>query len=59
MTALTSLDIPAKPRVLMSDDSWIVRATLIKHIEGMFNFREALGSEDAWEVLLVIRAFVS
>jgi CheY-like chemotaxis protein len=46
-------DIPVKPRVLIADDSRIVRATLIKHIEGMFEFREALDGEQAWETLLL------
>lgn len=47
------MDIPVKPRVLIADDSRIVRAMLIKHIEGMFDFREALNGEEAWEVLLL------
>lgn len=42
-----------KPRVLIADDSRIVRATLIKHIEGMFDFREAHDGEQAWETLLL------
>lgn len=46
-------DIPAKPRVLIADDSRIVRATLIKRIEGMFEFREALDGEEAWQTLLI------
>lgn len=45
--------IPVKPRVLIVDDSRIVRATLIKQIEGMFEFREALDGEQAWETLLL------
>lgn len=53
MTTNTSLDLPVKPRVLIADDSRIVRATLIKHIEGMFEFREALDGEQAWETLLL------
>lgn len=53
MTSQTSIDIPVKPRVLIADDSRIVRATLIKHIEGMFEFREALDGEQAWEALLL------
>jgi CheY-like chemotaxis protein len=48
-----SNDIPVKPRVLIADDSRIVRATLIKHIQGMFDFREALNGEEAWETLLI------
>jgi len=46
-------DIPVKPRVLIADDSRIVRATLIKHIQGMFDFREAMNGEEAWETLLI------
>lgn len=53
MTTQTLMDIPVKPRVLIADDSRIVRATLIKHIEGMFEFREALDGEQAWETLLI------
>ncbi len=53
MPANSSIDIPVKPRVLIADDSRIVRATLIKHIEGMFAFREALDGEQAWEALLI------
>ncbi|RJF98890.1 response regulator [Noviherbaspirillum saxi] len=48
-----AVDISLKPRVLIADDSRIVRATLIKHIEGMFDFREALNGEEAWETLLI------
>ncbi len=53
MTIQTLTDISVKPRVLIADDSRIVRATLIKHIEGMFEFREALDGEQAWEMLLL------
>lgn len=53
MSLQTSIDIPVKPRVLIADDSRIVRATLIKQIEGMFEFREALDGEQAWETLLL------
>ncbi|WP_141104134.1 response regulator, partial [Noviherbaspirillum denitrificans] len=53
MTQPSSLDLPVKPRVLIADDSRIVRATLIKHIQGMFEFREALDGEQAWETLLL------
>lgn len=42
-----------KPRILIVDDSRIVRATLIKHIQGLFEFREALDGEQAWEALLI------
>jgi two-component system, cell cycle response regulator len=46
-------DLSLKPRVLIADDSRIVRATLTKHIQGMFEFREALDGEQAWETLLL------
>jgi two-component system cell cycle response regulator len=53
LTNTPSVDISIKPRVLIADDSRIVRATLIKHIQGMFEFREALDGEQAWETLLL------
>jgi two-component system, cell cycle response regulator len=53
MTTRTTIDLPVKPKVLIADDSRIVRATLIKQIEGMFEFREALDGEEAWETLLL------
>jgi two-component system, cell cycle response regulator len=53
MTTPIPIDLPVKPRVLIADDSRIVRATLIKHIEGLFDFREALNGEEAWETLLI------
>lgn len=49
----SAINMPVKPRVLIADDSRIVRATLIKHIQGMFDFREALNGEEAWETLLI------
>lgn len=53
MTTPLAIGITVKPRVLIADDSRIVRAALIKHIEGMFEFREALDGEEAWETLLI------
>lgn len=53
--ASNEIDIAVKPRVLIADDSRIVRFTLIKHIEGMFDFREACNGEEAWEMLLADR----
>lgn len=41
-----------KPVLLIADDSRIVRATLMKHVQDMFEFREASDGEDAWERLL-------
>ena len=58
----SSRDLALKPRILIADDSRIVRATLIKHIQGMFDFREALDGEQAWEALLLdpsIRVVIS
>lgn len=53
MQSDSPVDIRTKPRILIVDDSRIVRATLIKHIEGMFEFREAFDGEHAWEILLI------
>lgn len=53
MGTLPTVDIPAKPRMLIADDSRIVRATLMKHVQGLFEFREALDGEQAWETLLI------
>ena len=39
--------------MLIADDSRIVRATLMKHVQGLFEFREALDGEQAWETLLI------
>ncbi|MES2538458.1 MAG: response regulator [Pseudomonadota bacterium] len=50
---VSSADIPLKPRVLIADDSRIVRAMLIKHIQSRFEYREALDGEQAWETLLI------
>lgn len=40
------------PRVLIVDDSRIVRATLIKHLKGHYEFCEAADGEAGWTVLL-------
>jgi len=42
-----------KPRVLIVDDSRIVRATLVKHLENSFDAREANDGMEAWETLLI------
>jgi two-component system, cell cycle response regulator len=49
----SELDLSLKPRVLIADDSRIVRATLIKQIQGIFDFCEAIDGEQAWERLLL------
>lgn len=41
------------PRVLIADDSRIVRATIIKRIRDRFEVREECDGEAAWETLLV------
>lgn len=47
-------DTPAAlPRVLLVDDSRIVRATIIKRIRDRFDVREEGDGEAAWEALLV------
>lgn len=48
----SEIDIPVRPRILIADDSRIVRLALIKRIDGMFDFREASNGEEAWEMLL-------
>lgn len=49
----SELDLSLKPKVLIADDSRIVRATLIKQIQGIFEFCEAVDGEQAWEKLLL------
>ena len=41
----------AKPRVLICDDSRIVRASIIKHIKNAFDIREAGDGEAGWTTL--------
>lgn len=40
-----------KPRVLIVDDSRIVRAAIMKQVQGIFDFREACDGEQAWDML--------
>jgi two-component system, cell cycle response regulator len=40
-------------RVLIVDDSRIVRATIIKHLKGRYEFREETDGEAGWAALLV------
>lgn len=44
---------PALPRVLIVDDSRIVRASIIKHIKGTYDFREEPDGEAGWQTLLL------
>jgi len=41
------------PRVLIVDESRIVRAMLIKHIRELYDFREESDGEAAWQVLVL------
>lgn len=43
---------PDLPRVLIVDDSRIVRATIIKHLKGNYEFREEADGEAGWAALL-------
>jgi diguanylate cyclase (GGDEF)-like protein len=44
--------VAATPRVLIVDDSRMVRATIIKHIKGRFAHVEAVEGEDGWAKLV-------
>jgi len=46
----------ALPRVLIVDDSRIVRATLIKHLKGTYEFREEADGEAGWSALVADEA---
>lgn len=52
MSAATSESLHM-PRVLIVDDSRIVRATLVKHMDGVYEPREANDGIEAWETLLI------
>lgn len=41
------------PKVLIIDDSRMVRASIIKHIRGRFEFREEADGEAGWQALVV------
>ena len=41
------------PRILVVDDSRMVRATIVKHIRGRFEVREETDGEAGWQTLLV------
>lgn len=44
---------PALPRVLIVDDSRMVRASIIKHIKARFDVREEGDGEAGWQTLMV------
>lgn len=52
-TIASDVTEPAKPRVLIVDDSRIVRATIIKHVKGRYEFREEADGEAGWAALLL------
>jgi two-component system cell cycle response regulator len=51
-TSFTTADAPLKPRVLLADDSRIVRAAIMKQVQGIFDFCEAGDGEQAWDMLV-------
>ncbi len=44
---------PPKPRVLIADDSRIVRASIVQHIRDRFDIREVIDGEAAWQAILL------
>jgi two-component system, cell cycle response regulator len=51
-----------KPRVLIADDSRIVRASIVQHIRDRFDIREVTDGEAAWQAVLLdssIRVVIS
>ena len=49
-------DLNQLPRVLIVDDSRMVRATLIKHIRSHYDYREEGDGEAAWQVVVLDHA---
>ena len=41
------------PRILVVDESRMVRAMLIRHIRDLYDFREEADGEAAWQVLVL------
>jgi two-component system, cell cycle response regulator len=50
---MSSEDSPQLPKVLVVDDSRMVRASIIKHVRGRFAVREEADGEAGWQALLV------
>jgi two-component system, cell cycle response regulator len=46
-------DNEALPKILIVDDSRMVRASLVKHLRGRFDIREESDGEAGWEALVV------
>lgn len=53
MSGDTTAAPQALPKVLIVDDSRMVRASLIKHIRGRFQFREEADGEAGWQALVI------
>lgn len=54
--------MPALPRILIVDDSRMVRMALAKHLQGYFDVREEADGEAAWQTLVLdnsIQAVIS
>ena len=47
----TATAAPSAPRILIVDDSRIVRATIVRHIKSKFSHCEAVDGEEAWTQL--------
>ncbi len=52
-TAHTAPAAGARPRVLIADDSRIVRASITQHIRDRFDIREVTDGEAAWQAILL------
>ncbi len=50
---MSEVAAPSLPRVLIVDDSRIVRATIVKHIKGRFDIREESDGEAGWQTLML------
>ena len=53
LPGLPPLEPLPKPRVLVIDDSRIVRSSITKHIRENFDIREATNGEEGWQILVV------
>jgi diguanylate cyclase (GGDEF)-like protein len=49
----TAPSAPPRPRVLVADDSRIVRASIVQHIRDRFDIREVTDGEAAWQAILL------
>ncbi|MDX9698151.1 MAG: response regulator [Rhodocyclaceae bacterium] len=50
---MSEQDTPPGTKILIVDDSRMVRASIIKHIRGRFEFREEADGEAGWQALVV------